>query len=356
MLAMTLNSRLTKLVEDFSRHKNIDALLVINDSNIRYLTQFPASESWLLVTKTKAFYITDSRYILEARQGLQGVIVKQYKHMHCATLCELCKDQKIKRLGFDERHTSYALWKKLKEFCPRKPKIVAATGMVETLREIKEEGEIAQIKNCLKLQFKAIDFMKKVVRPGLKECEIASKLEHFVKSNKAEFSFPPIVASGPNSCYPHARVTDRVIRNNENVLIDFGIDRNGYESDLTRNFFLGRIAPRVAQVFDALTLAQRQAVSFIKPGVHCSAVDAQARKVLRKFGLAKYFGHSLGHGVGLDIHEAPRLSSQSTGLLEAGMIVTVEPGVYIPNQFGIRVEDMVLVTKEGCEVISGYYN
>jgi Xaa-Pro aminopeptidase len=351
-----MNTRLKKLVEDFSRHKNIDALLIVNDSNIRYLTQFLACESWLLVTKSKAFYITDSRYILEARQGLKGITVKQYSHMPFTTLCELCKQYKIKRLGFDERHTNFALWKRLKEFCPRNRKLVPATGLVESLREIKDEGEIAQIKNCLKLHFKAIDFMKKVVKPGLTERKVAFQLERFVKSRGAEFSFPPIIASGPNSCYPHARTTDRVIRNNEAVLLDFGIDLNGYKSDLTRNFFLGTIAPRVKQVFDALTLAQQEAISLIKPNVSCSQVDARARKVLRKFGLAKYFGHSLGHGVGLDIHEAPRLSSQSTSILEAGMIVTIEPGVYIPNQFGIRVEDMVLVTKEGCEVLSGYYN
>jgi len=351
-----MNTRLKKLVEDFSRHKNIDALLIVNDSNIRYLTQYPACESWLLVTKTKAFYITDSRYILEARQGLKGITVKQYSHTPCATLCELCKQYKIKRLGFDERHTSFDLWKRLKEFCPRNRKLVPATGLVESLREIKDEGEIDQIKNCLKLHFKAIDFMKKVVKPGLTERQVALQLERFVKSHGAESSFPPIIASGPNSCYPHARTTDRVIRNNEGVLLDFGIDLNGYKSDLTRNFFLGRIAPRVKQVFDALTLAQREAICLIKPNVNCAQVDAQARKVLRKFGLAKYFSHSLGHGVGLDIHEAPRLSNRSTGILEAGMVVTVEPGVYIPNQFGIRVEDMVLVTNEGCEVLSGYYN
>jgi Xaa-Pro aminopeptidase len=351
-----MNTRLKKLVEDFPRHKNIDALLIVDDNNIRYLTQFQACESWLLVTNRKAFYITDSRYILEARQGLKGISVKQFSRTPCATLYELCKQYKIKRLGFDERHTSFALWKKLKEFCPRNRKLVAATGLVESLREIKDEEEIAQIKNCLKLHFKAIDFMKKVVKPGLTERQAALQLEHFVKSHGAEFSFSPIIASGPNSCYPHARTTDRVIRNNEGVLLDFGIDLNGYKSDLTRNFFLGRIAPRVKQVFDALNFAQREAISLIKPNVSCSQIDAQARKVLRKFGLAKYFSHSLGHGVGLDIHEAPRLSSQSTSILDAGMVVTIEPGVYIPNQFGVRVEDMVLVTKEGHEVLSGYYN
>jgi len=351
-----MNPRLKKLVEDFSRHKNIDAFLIVNDSNIRYLTQFPAMDSWLLVTKLKAFYITDSRYFLEAREALQGVSVKQYSQMPYTTLNELCKRCKIKRLGFDERHTSFAVWKKIKEFCPSRSKIIGVTGLVEALREIKDDGEIAQIKACLKLHFKAIDFIKKVVKPGITERQVALQLERFVKSHGAEFSFNPIIASGPNSCHPHARVSDRVIRNNEPVLLDFGIDINGYKSDLTRNFFLGRIAPRVSQVFEAVTLAQREAIGLIKPGITTAQVDAHARKVLRKFGLAKYFGHSLGHGVGLDIHESPRLSCKSTSILEAGMIVTVEPGVYIPNQFGIRMEDMVLVTKEGCEVLSGYYN
>src|SRR5471030_2481265 len=168
-----MNTRLKKLVEDFSRHKNIDALLIVNDSNIRYLTQFPASESWLLVTKSKAFYITDSRYVLEARQGLKGITVKQYSQMPCKTLCELCKQYKVKRLGFDERHTSYSLWKKLKEFCPRNSKLIPATGLTESIREVKDEDEIKQVRNCLKLHFKAIDYMKKVVRPGINERQIA---------------------------------------------------------------------------------------------------------------------------------------------------------------------------------------
>ena len=131
-----MNARLKNLVEDFSRHKNIDALLIVNDNNIRYLTQYPACESWLLITNRKAFYMTDSRYILEARQGLKGISVKQFSRTPCATLYELCKKYKIKRLGFDERHTSFALWKKLKEFCPRNRKLIAATGLVESLREV----------------------------------------------------------------------------------------------------------------------------------------------------------------------------------------------------------------------------
>ncbi len=348
-----MTARIKQLIAEFSRHKNIDALLVTNDTNIRYLTNFPAAESWLLVTTSKAFYITDFRYVQEAKESLRGVLVKRYTQTPCATLFELCKEYKIKRLGFDEKQTSVSLLKRLKEFCPRRTKLLPATGLVEILREVKDGSEIEQIRACLKLHAKALQFIKKVVKHGVSESNILSKLEGFVKSQKVGFSFSPIIASGPNSCYPHAKVSDRVIRNNEPVLIDTGIDINGYKSDLTRNFFLGKITPRYAKAFDAVRLAQKESIALIKPGVAVADVDSKARNVLRKFGLAKYFGHSLGHGVGLDIHENPRLSCKSASILEPGMIVTVEPAVYIPGQFGIRIEDMVLVTENGCEVLSG---
>ncbi len=351
-----MTPRIKKLIEEFPRHKNIDALLITNDTNIRYLTQFPACESWLLVTKGRSFYITDFRYAQEAREGLKGVTIKQFTQTPCATLFELTKQHRIKRLGFDEKQITVSLFKRLKEFCPSRTKLLPANGVVEGLREIKDVEEIEVTRQCLKLHYKAIDLMKKVVRPGVTEREVANVLEGFVKKNQAGFAFSPIIASGPNSAYPHAKITDRIIRNNEPVLLDFGMEIKGYKSDLTRNFFLGRMTPRYKQVLDALNLAQRESIAMIKPGVAVADVDAHARKVLRRFGLAKYFGHSLGHGVGLDIHENPRLSSKCNCLLEPGMIVTVEPGVYLPNQFGIRVEDMVLVTKEGCEVLSGYYN
>lgn len=347
-----MTARIKQLIAEFPRHKNIDALLVTNDTNIRYLTSFPASESWLLVTKSRAFYITDFRYVQEAKEGLKGVSLKQYTQTPCVTLFELCKKYKVKRLGFDEKHTSVFLHKRLRSFCPRRTKFLPATGIVELLREIKDQNEINQIRECLRVHHKALKFLSKVVRPGISEREILYKLEGFAKINRVGFSFPPIIASGPNSAYPHAKVSDRVLKNNEPVLIDIGIDINGYKSDLTRNFFLGRIPPRYTKVFDALVLAQREAIAMIKPGVCVCDVDLKARNVLRKFGLAKYFGHSLGHGVGLDIHENPRLSCKTSSILEPGMIVTVEPGVYIPNEFGIRIEDMVLVTEKGCEVLS----
>ncbi len=348
-----MTPRIKKLILDFQRYKNIDALLVTNDTNIRYLTGYKSSESWLLVHKSRAYFITDFRYTLQAKAALKGVSVKQFTQSAYVTLFDLAKILKIKRLGFDERQTTVAQFKKLKETCWRRTKLVAANAVVESLREIKDVSEIQTIKECLKVHQKALNYIGKVVRPGVSEAFLLRKLEDFVKSHKVGFSFSPIIASGPNSCFPHAQVTDRILKNNEPVLIDFGIDINGYKSDLTRNFFLGRISPRVKEVFEATRLAQKEAISVIKPGISVADADLKARNVLRKFGLAKYFGHSLGHGVGLDIHEGPRLSHKCSCLLEPGMVVTVEPGVYIPNAFGIRVEDMILVTDKGCEVLSG---
>jgi Xaa-Pro aminopeptidase len=351
-----MNDRLKKLAAEFSRHRNIDALLLTTDVNIQYLTDFPAQESWLLVTRERAFYITDFRYIQEAKEGLKGIVsIKQYTQCLPATLFELVKTHKIKKLGFDEKQTSVACLKKLRSYCPRRTKLIPATGLTEGLREIKENREIEAIQEALKVQNNALILLKKVVKPGLTERQVSVFLEGYVKKLGLKFSFSPIIASGPNSAYPHAKVTDRALKNNEPLLIDFGIDVKGYKSDLTRNFFLGRMTPRYRQVFTATALAQKEAISLIRPGVTVAEVDEHARKVLRRFGLAKYFGHSLGHGVGLEIHENPRLSVKSSAILEPGMVVTVEPGVYLPGQFGVRVEDMVLVTKQGCEVLSGNY-
>lgn len=352
-----MNNRLKRLVAEFPRHRNIDALLITNDVNIKYLTGFLAKESWLVVTSQRAFYITDFRYLHEAKEGLNGnALVKQHTQCLPATLFELVKRQKVKRLGFDERAISVACLKKLKSFCPRRTRLIATNDLVESLREIKEQGEIDIIRECLKIHAKALGFLKKVVKVGLSERQILLYLEGFIKKHRVRFSFDPIIASGPNSAYPHAQISDRILKNNEPILIDIGIDIKGYKSDLTRNFFLGKMSPHYIKVLEATKLAQQEAIKLVKPGINVAELDGLARKVLRRFGLAKYFGHSLGHGVGLEIHENPRLSVKSQAFLEAGMIVTVEPGVYIPGQFGVRVEDMVLVTNEGCEVLSGNYD
>ncbi len=346
-----MRSNLQNLIS--SLHDNhLDGYLVTKDVNIRYLTDFLASESWLLVSAKKSFYITDFRYILEAKAGLRGITVCRYQKSISDEVASLSSSLKLKRVGFDDRHLSLSAFRKLQKICRGKVKLVCVNHLVERLREIKSSYEVGQIRKALKLNLEAYGFLKKVVRPGMNEKDIFRRLEVFVRAHQAGFSFDPIIASGPNSCFPHAKVTDRIIKNNDLVLIDMGMDVGGYKSDLTRVFFLGKIPQLIREVCDTVKIAQEKAIAKIKANVPAKVVDDQARNYLVKRKLAQFFGHSLGHGVGLEIHESPSLSQMSPSILKDGMVVTVEPAVYLPHKFGIRIEDMVLVTKQGCEVLS----
>jgi Xaa-Pro aminopeptidase len=268
------------------------------------------------------------------------------------TVFGLMADLGLKRLGFDERHLSLSAFKQIQKDCPKAVGLVGLCDVVESIREIKEKTEVDNIRNCLKLHHQAIKYLRRVIKPGLTEQEGLERLEAFVKKHGAGFSFPSIIASGPNSCFPHARVSRRKIRNNEPVLIDTGIDINGYKSDLTRMVLLGKIPAQVCEVAEIVKDAQCKAIATIKAGVPVAVSDQEVRNHFKKFDLEQHFGHSLGHGVGLEIHESPRLSTKSPAVFKAGMVVTVEPALYIPNKFGVRIEDMVLVTNQGCEVLS----
>lgn len=348
---MVTNSRIQNHTSQFSA-LGIDAFLVTKDVNITYLTGFNASESWLLVTPKGSYYITDFRYILEAQKGLKGITIKKYERSMPEMVFEIAQGLGLKRIGFDGRHLSLAGYRQMEKNCPKSLRLVELSDVVESMREIKEKKEVDAIRACLKLHHAAIKFLRKTIKPGLTEEQVLGKLEAYVKERGAGFSFPSIIASGPNSCYPHARVSRRKIKNNEPVLIDTGIDINGYKSDLTRIVLLGRIPSLICEVAEIVKDAQRKAIAAIAPGVPVAVADQEARNYFKKFDLEQYFGHSLGHGVGLEIHESPRLSVRSPAVFKPGMVVTVEPAVYIPGKFGIRIEDMVLVTHQGCEVLS----
>ncbi len=351
-----MNIRLKKL-RLLLKKNNIDGILIAKNINISYLIDFPASESWLFVTIKSVYYITDFRYIEEARKGLSSNIkLIQFSKSHYDELFKLIEKYKLKRIGFDENETSVTQHKRLNKFCFKGVKMVAANGFVEILREIKDTHEINQIKKALKIHHKALLYLKRIIKSGITEKEVFLKLEKFVKLKDADFSFDPIIASGANSALPHAHVTNRKFQTNEIVLLDMGIDYKGYKSDLTRIFFLGRISQSIREVYDSVDRAKKEAIKYIRAGVSCRKIDEIARKVLKENNLDKYFGHSLGHGVGLEIHESPRLSQKSPDILKEGMVVTVEPGVYLEGNFGVRLEEMVLVTKKGCKVLSDNIN
>lgn len=346
-----VGNRILQFVNQFGK-LNIDAFLVTDDINITYLTQFPSSESWLLILPQKTFYITDFRYYDEAKKKLKGIFVRRYRKSLVSECLSILQEFRVKRVGFNDAHLSCRVYKKIHQESFLGVKFVTGGDILEQMRAVKEPQEIQKIQESIKLNLIVFNYIGRVLKPGLTEKDLFYKVEGFVRSRRAEFSFDPIIASGPNSCFPHAKITTRRICRNEPVLVDLGVQIDGYKSDLTRMFFLGKITPHLREVFKIVKDAQHSAIEKIKPGVPAGQIDLEARKYLQKHKLAKYFGHSLGHGVGLEIHEHPKINKQNQMTLKESMIFTVEPAVYIPNQFGVRIEDMVLVTGSGAKVLS----
>ena len=286
-----------------SRIKNIlpffepggfDACLVTDDINIRYLTGFPAHESWLFISKKKSFYLTDARYYKEVSRHLSGIDVRQCRGSLTKEMFSLAASLGLKTVALDPRHVSLALYRELKNACPAGLRFVSKSGLVERLRLIKDPGEVALIRKALALNLEVYSYLRRILAPGMTERELLCRLQRHVRSKGAEFSFDPIIASGPNSCFPHARVTDRKLRQNEPLLVDMGIEVEGYKSDLTRMFFLGKISSLVIETCEIVAAAQKAAIDKIRPGVSAAEVDQQARNFLKKRGLSKFFQHSLG--------------------------------------------------------------
>ncbi|MBF0388339.1 MAG: aminopeptidase P family protein [Candidatus Omnitrophica bacterium] len=355
MIPRPVEDRLAKL-RSFLPTLGVDAVFVSNLVNIRYLTGHSAEDAWLLVTSRKVFYITDFRYYELVSKALKGraIEVVKFGDSLFGTVIELAVGGKAKVLGFEENHLTYYQFGRLKSFAGNKIKLKGLSGAIEALRAVKAQAELLAIREAIKVNLRGFAFIGKFIKPGISERDILYNFQDFIKQEQVEFAFPPIVASGPNSAYPHARVTERKLRASEPVLLDFGVEKNGYKSDLTRMFFLGKMPDSFKKSLLAIRGAQEAAFQKIRPGVPAKVVDATAREYLEKHGLARYFGHSLGHGVGLDTHEMPRLSTKSGDDLLENMVVTIEPGVYFPGRYGVRLEEMVLITKNGCEVLSGY--
>ncbi len=335
--------------------QNIDGLLITLPANISYLTDYPSRDSRLLVSKKQNIYITDSRYLQEAKNNLgKRFGISQVNGAFPDLIAGLCRKLNIKNLGFEERYLSVYEYHRLKQKLSGIAELVPVQDLVEGLREIKGPEEIEKIRQATAIAIKALRFIKDFISPGISEIEIAGELQRFIRCEGASgASFDIIVASGPNSSYPHHKTSCRRIKIDEPVLIDMGVDYLGYKSDLTRVFFSGKITSLARKVYDIVLKAQERAISRIKPRALINKIDGAARQYITQKGYGGFFNHSLGHGIGLEVHEAPRISYKENRELKPGMVFTVEPGIYLPGEFGIRLEDMVLVTKNKVEVISG---
>lgn len=352
-----MRSRLQKLLVRL-KDEHLDGLIVSSPANISYLGGFTASSAYLLVSNKECVYFTDSRYTEEVRPRLKSLAtLKKINGSVFDLIADTCVGLGLKKVGFEERHLPYAEYRKIREHLKAKSYLVPSYNLIESLRQVKDPGETGKIREALRITGLALEFIRDFIRPGLKELEIAGELERFIRYNGAgEAAFDIIVASGPNSAHPHHRPGPNKIQDDEPLLIDIGVDYRGYKSDLTRVFFLDKIKGLSRRIHEIVLGAQEKAIAKIKPGADIAKIDALARNFIADKGYAKFFGHSLGHGVGLETHEAPSISPKNEGLLVPGMVFTVEPAIYLPGKFGIRIEDMVLVTRKGCEVLSGSIN
>jgi Xaa-Pro aminopeptidase len=348
--------RIAQLRHSFSESK-IDALLVSKPENIFYLSGFRGDDSYLLITERERIILSDSRYEAELHLEMKGwrILIRSKTVSLSALVNEVIVKKNIACLGFDPAHISYFQFKMLSKTLSAK-KFKPCYRLIETIRLIKDADEIVKIKEATKIAQEALYIIEAAnLKEGHTEKEIADYLEYTMRTAGAEkASFPTIVAAGRRSAFPHAVSGNTKIRKNSIVLVDFGAKKGGYSSDLTRTFFLGKITPRFRKVYTLVRQAQSLAISTIKAGIPIGAVDKEVRQFFKKNKCDSYFTHALGHGIGLEVHESPSLLYTATDLLKENMVVTIEPGLYFNDWGGVRIEDMVRVTRDGCEVLSSF--
>lgn len=331
-----------------------EALLVTNFTNVTYLTGFTGDDSYLLVHRDGDVVLSDPRYTTQLKEECPGVDlhIRSPGVSMLKSVAKVVRSAKIGRLAIEGNSMTVALRDRLDAEL-RRVELVCTSELVEQLRQIKDREEIAQIRRAVWYAQKAFKVIRATLRPEATEKQVSTELEYQMRRFGAKgCSFPSIVAVGSRAALPHATASDRTIGSGDFVLIDWGADGGLYKSDLTRILVTGRISPKLERVYGVVFKAQRKAIDAIRPGAVAGDVDKVARGVIAQAGFGRYFGHSLGHGLGLDVHEAPRLGKDNNVVLKPGMVVTVEPGIYLPGWGGVRLEDDVLVTPSGREVLS----
>lgn len=332
--------------------KGLDGALITKRENYIYMSGFSGTFANLIVTKDKAILITDFRYIEQARSEASSYEIVQFYGSLSETINDLLLSYDIKRLGFED---DYVTWKTYGELVNKlNAELLPLEGAVELLRIIKDEYEIEVIKGAVRLADEAFSHVLKYIRPGVKEIEIASEIEYFLKKQGARGpSFDTIVASGERSSLPHGVASSKIIEMGDAVTLDFGAIYKEYCSDMTRTVFVGQPKEELEKIYNIVLKAQKSGLDGAVKGVTGKEIDMAARKVIIDAGYGDNFGHSLGHGVGIEIHEEPRFSPKSTTEIKNGMVVTVEPGIYVSGLGGVRIEDMIVVNDDKPIVLTG---
>jgi Xaa-Pro aminopeptidase len=355
---MSLNVR-RKQAAVAAKTAGVDALLVTHLPDVRWLCGFTGSNAALVLlsgTGSRAVLFTDGRYTSQAKVEAVGIKVAITTTAVVAAACEWMAAAGVARCGFDDGNTSVAALKQMRAAIPasvRRKMFEPVSGLVAKLRWVKDAGEITTMREAAALGCRLFEGILAIMQPGMAETAVAAEMEHAARMTGAEaMSFPTIVASGERSALPHGVASSAKLPRRGFVTLDFGVILHGYCSDMTRTVHMGRARPGEREVYEAVLEAQEAGVAAVHAGATGGDVDEATRGVLRNAGLAEWFMHSTGHGVGLEIHEGPSLAAKQTQTLEAGMVVTIEPGVYMPDKFGIRIEDMVLVTAKGGEILT----
>ncbi len=353
LISMDPIPRLQRTQAAIEQHR-LDVLLITHLPNIRYLCGFTGSAGVLVITAREKVLLTDGRYTEQAKLEVKGAKVKIAKKPALAAAAEwLQKHPRLTRIGIEAAHLSVAERDSLAKAIRKGTKIVASPPIVEPLRMIKDEQEIASIRAACKLGVDLFGTLASKLRPKVTESQLAGELEFAARQAGAEqMAFSTIIAGGQRSALPHGRASSASIPAEGFVVCDFGVILAGYCSDMTRTVHVGRPQTEASSAYEAVKEAQQAALDAIKPGTTVGEVDHAARKLLYNHGLGKFFTHSTGHGLGLEIHEAPKIAAAQKEVLRPGMVVTIEPGVYIPGKWGIRIEDTVVVTETGCEILT----
>ena len=347
-----LKTRRKRLLDELAG-RNLDALVVSGLPNVRYLGGFTGSNGVLLISAGAPVLVTDPRYQLQAAQQSDCKVHIARRGGLSKAVAAFIGRRRLKKVGFESSRTLYSAYEELSEAVPRGVELVPISGVVERIRAVKSASEIALIRNSVNTCSRAFTRALRRVRPGITERDLAAEIDHQMRRLGAEKpAFETIVASGARTALPHAEPGCKPLGGNELLLIDMGAQCQGYASDMTRMAYLGRPPRKLRRCYQAVLEAQEAALERVKAGAAVSAVDRAARRRLRDHGLADFFVHSTGHGVGLEVHEFPRIGKADQTRLEAGMVITVEPGVYMEGFGGIRIEDTVLVRDNGCEILT----
>jgi Xaa-Pro aminopeptidase len=342
-------SRLRKVLTD----QQLDGVLITEGHNIRYLSSFTSWECVLIITADKAILVTDSRYWEQAAKQAPGFALVKVTESTKSTLLESVTALNIKRLGFESQNLTVKTFTEYKETLPSSIEWVATNSLVEDLRVVKDDDELSLIKEAVRIADEAMLHVMGWLKPGLTEIEIAWEIESFMRTHGAEaLSFSPITAVGENGAMAHAIPSQRKLQFGDMLVLDIGAQYEGYCSDITRSFCLGSANEKYLQIWNLVLQAQQAAEAGIRAGMPGCDGDALARKVIVDAGFGDKFGHGLGHGVGLEIHESPRVSRLATAILPALSVVTIEPGIYETGWGGVRIEDTVLLSDEGCTILT----